>query len=169
MKRKKIGSIRYKTFPYPEWSLILHLGLFAVWIITLSLLNIESGEVFKVIDVVLSVLFPIVIIFSIIYVNFYGWNSIIYFTTGKVITRRRRKVVEVDWEKVHDLCIVEPEILIPIAPLFKLKIISTENSIEIIFLLTNNIKEHFSEICTNKEICDKFSSVLEQLAKKYGN
>ena len=40
--------------------------------------------------------------------------------------------------------------------------------VEIIFLLTNNIKEHFSEICTNKEICDKFSSVLEQLAKKYG-
>ena len=55
----------------------MHLGLFAVWVITLSLLNIESGEVFKVIDVVLAVLFPIVIIFSIIYVNFYGWNSII--------------------------------------------------------------------------------------------
>lgn len=147
----------------------MHLSLFAVWVITLSLLNIESSEAFKVIDIVLAVLFPIIIIFSVIYVNFYGWNSIIYFTVGKVITRQRRKAIELEWEKVHDLCIVEPEILIPIAPLFKLKLISIENSIEIVFLLTNNIKEHFSEMCTNKEICNKFYSVLEQLTQKYGN
>ena len=162
-EKHEMKKISYKAFPHPLVSIQVHGILLLGWFALIAMHQNKTDLAWKEINQILLILLPILLCVSAIYANIFGWNAVITIGPGGIKQRRGCRIIRWQWEEIKDItCRTHRPLLMrypPYPPKFSL---ISESGDKISFMLTKNIKEHFTDFCSNPELCDKFFNLLKQ-------
>ena len=158
MKKKGVC----KAYPHPYLFFSVHMLLFLLWLVFLWRWYNGYGGHYKIVDIVLSILLPILLVLSLVYSLFFGWNVVVCFDEKKVFQRRGRKIFQLYWAEIVDVCFAERTLAFHTftAYPYRIKLIAADGH-KITFTLNINLEKKFAQICTNKEINEKFEQMMK--------
>lgn len=153
-----------KAYPHLVLYVGLNISLLVVTVAFLCLLSIDYGKVFRIINIVLAILLPIVTIVVFIYTTFSGWNAVVKFDTEKAYQKRGKSIINWYWKDITEITCrtYRPWLLWGglYYPKFKLK--SKSHKYVLVFVLNQELIEKFDTLCTNEEINQKFKTLIKE-------
>lgn len=153
-----------KAYPH----LILYVGLnISLSVVTmgfLCLLDVNYGEVFKIINIILAILFSLITISVFLFTTFSSWNAVVKFDKEKVYQKRGKAIISWYWYDVIDITC---RTYIPrlfwgglYYPKFKLK--SKAHDYVLVFVLNKELLKKFDTLCTNEVINQRFKALIRE-------
>lgn len=153
-----------KAYPHLILYIGLNISLFVATIIFLCLLSYDYGNVFRIINIVLAVLLPIVTIVVFIYTTFSGWNSVVKFDTEKAYQKRGKSVINWYWKDITEItCRTHRPWIFGggfYYPKFKLK--SSAHNYVLVFVLNYELIKNFDSLFTNEKINQRFKELIKE-------
>ena len=151
-----------KAYPHLILYVLLNICMGVVAMAFLCMLEIDYGKTFRIVNIILAVVFPVAAVCVFIYTTCAGWVAAVRFDGEKAYQKRGRKVITWYWQDMYEItCRTHrPRIFWPTLgyPKFKIKVRSHDRVL--VFVLNEDLIKKFDTLCTNDEIKKKFRALI---------
>ena len=153
-----------KAYPHLIFYINLNFSLLVATSVLFLLLGNDYGEVFKVINIILAVLFSITTILVFSYTTFSGWNSVVKFDTEKAYQKRGKSVINWYWKDITEITCQTHQLWDSWNVFYfpKIKLKSSAHNYVLVFVLNSELIEEFDSLCTNEKINQRFKELLKE-------
>lgn len=156
----------YRVFPHITVSIWLHCAFLIFFIICMILLGKEQGEIYKIIMIILAVVYPVIFIGMALLLNVFFWNAAVKINAEGMFSRRGLHIVAWKWDEIADIkCRTHRPwpLNTSAASMYSPKItfISSKHNKKCSIVMERYTKAVFFKICPNENIKEKCMQLLE--------
>ena len=153
-----------KAYPHLILYVSLNISFLMISILFLCLLSMDYGAIFKIINIVLAILFTVATIIIFFYTTFSGWNAVVRFDNEKAYQKRGSAVIYWYWNDIKEIrCKTNrPQIFGGAFYYPKFKLYAKSHNKVLVFVLNHELMEKFAGLCTNDLIKKQFYQLIKE-------
>lgn len=151
-----------KAYPHLILYVLLNICMGVVAVAFLCMLEMDYGETFRIVNIILAAVFSVTAVSVFIYTTCAGWVAAVRFDKEKVYQKRGKKTMIWYWQDMYEITCrtYRPRIFWPTLnyPIFKIKVRSHDRVL--VFVLNEELIKKFETLCSNEEIFRQFKRLL---------